>query len=124
MRAISFGKLVVQNAGVPVKMGQSTLSASMTAADEALSVTSATPFCQDMIPFKMDIDPTGSLETVVVKGISGSTFTIQRGMEGDDRGRPRIWFGSRCEVSLRGVGHRSCGWADRQDVLGHQEHQR
>ena len=82
MRAISFGKLVVQNAGVPVKMGQSTLSANMTAADETLSVTSATPFCADMIPFKMDIDPTGSLETVVVKGISGSTFTIQRGMEG------------------------------------------
>jgi len=82
MRAVCFGRLNVQNHGVPVKMGQSTLSANMTAADETLSVTSATPFCTDMIPFKMNIDPTGSLETVVVKGINGSTFTIQRGMEG------------------------------------------
>jgi len=82
MRAVSFGKLVVQNAGTPVKMGQSTLSASMAATDETLSVTSATPFCTDMIPFKMGIDPTGNLETVMVKGISGTTFTIQRGIDG------------------------------------------
>ena len=82
MRAVSFGKLTVQNAGTPVKMGQSTLSANMAATDETLSVTSATPFCVDMVPFKLDIDPMGNVETVAVKGISSTTFTIQRGVDG------------------------------------------
>lgn len=80
MRAISFGRLNVQDHGVPVKMGQSFLAANMTAADETLTVNSASPFCQDMVPFKMDIDPTGDLETVVVKSMSGPTFVVQRGM--------------------------------------------
>lgn len=82
MRAVSFGKIGVQNAGTPVQLGRSTLSAGITAFDETLSVNSASPFCQDMIPFKMSIDPTGTNEIVSVKAISGSSFTIQRGMEG------------------------------------------
>ncbi len=82
MRPICFGKVAVAAAGTPVKMGQGTLSANMTTADETLTVTSSVGFCQDMIPFKMQIDPTGPMEIVVVKGISSNTFTIQRGMEG------------------------------------------
>lgn len=84
MRAICFGKLVVQDAGVPVQLGRTTLGADMTASDETLAVTSATPFCSDMVPFKMDIDPTGDRETVVVIGISGTTFTVQRGIDGTE----------------------------------------
>ena len=82
MRPISFGKLTVAASGTPVNLGQTTLSSNISAADETLVVVSASPFCQDMVPFKMDIDPTGTVETVIVKGISGTTFTIQRGMEG------------------------------------------
>ena len=82
MRAISFGKLAVQNAGTPVRLGYSTLSAAMTSADETLTVVSASPFCQDMVPFKMDIDPGGSNEIVAVKSIVGTTLTVQRGADG------------------------------------------
>ncbi len=83
MRAVSFGRINVQNHGVLVKMGQSTLSGNIVAADESFSVTSATPFCQDMCPFKLDIDPAGTLETVMVKSITGgTTFNVQRGIDG------------------------------------------
>jgi hypothetical protein len=82
VRAICFDRVAVQNHGVPVNMGRSFLTVAMTAADEVLTVNSASPFCQDMVPFKLDIDPTGNLETVGVKGFSGKNFTVQRGIDG------------------------------------------
>ena len=83
MRAICFGRVNVSNAGTPVRMGSSVLSTSMGANDESLAVAYTASFCGDMIPFKMDIDPAGaSSETVVVTGMSGSTFTVQRGALG------------------------------------------
>jgi hypothetical protein len=83
VRAVCFGRLNVQNHGVPVKLGQSTLSAAATAADETLTMTSATPFCSDMIPFKMELDPSLTTREVVgVKGINGTAFSVQRGLDG------------------------------------------
>ena len=81
MKAIVFGKLPVQNGGVPVKMGQSFLASAMTSADDSMSVNSASPFCQDMVPFKACIDPTGTPEWVMVKGLSGNTFLVDRGLD-------------------------------------------
>lgn len=84
MKAVCFGRLNVPTAGV-LKLGQTTLGASMTTADAALTVVSASPFCADMIPFKLDIEPTSARrETVIVKNISGTTFTVQRGADGTE----------------------------------------
>ena len=83
MRAISFGKVAVQNAGVPLIFGQSFLSAAATSADPTFTVNSAAAFAQDMIPFKMDVDPSNaSSERVSVTAISGSTFSVVRGIDG------------------------------------------
>ena len=83
MRAISFGKVAVQSAGTPLIFGQSFLSAAATAADPTLTVSVAAAFAQDMIPFKMDVDPSNaSSERVSVTAISGSTFSVVRGIDG------------------------------------------
>lgn len=82
MRAISFGRVNVQDPGVPVRLGQSTLAANLDEAAQTLAVTSASPFCTDLIPFKLDIDPTGDHEAVMVTGIAGTTFTVRRGIDG------------------------------------------
>ena len=85
MRAISFGKLAVPNHGVPLQLGRSFLSASMTVADESMSVNSAAPFCQDMIPFKADVEPsTSRYERVMVVGMTGTTLSVHRGIDGTD----------------------------------------
>ena len=79
MRAICFGRINVQNAGTPVHMGVSILNGSVTSADQSLTVNSATPFTQDMCPFKATIDS----EIIMVQSLSGTTFTsIKRGIEG------------------------------------------
>ena len=82
MRPVCFGKVAVATPGTVVKMGQTLLGSNMTLADESMVVTSAVGFCSDMTPFKMDIDPTGTVETVIVKSISGTTFSIARGVDG------------------------------------------
>lgn len=79
MNAISFGRVNVQNHGIPVKFGQSTLNGALAIGSESLVVTSAAPFCSDMCPFKMQIEQ----ELVMVKSISGGvTFSVQRAIDG------------------------------------------
>lgn len=83
MRPISFGKLPVQNAGVPVRLGYTFLTSAATTADPTVTVNSATPFCADMVPFKMYIDPGQTTEEkVMVTNISGKTFNVSRGIDG------------------------------------------
>lgn len=82
MRAVSFGRVNIQNHGVPLKFGTSTLNGAIAASDESFVMTSATPFCADMCPFKMDIDPAGTFETVMVKSLNGVTASVQRGIDG------------------------------------------
>ena len=82
MRAVSFGKVAVQNAGTPLIFGQSFLSAAATAVDSTFTVNSAAAFAQDMIPFKMDVDPSNAnSERVSVTAISGSKFSVVRGID-------------------------------------------
>ena len=82
MQAVTFGRINVTTAGTIIKMGQSTLNGSITLAALTLVVADGTPFNQGMCPFKLHIDEAGTRETVMVTNISGTTFTIQRGIDG------------------------------------------
>jgi len=81
MRPVSFGKVVVATAGTPVQLGVSTLNGGIGAHDTQIVVSSAAPFCADMLPFELHLDAgTASAEAVMVTAMNGTTFTVQRGI--------------------------------------------
>jgi hypothetical protein len=82
MRAVTFGRINVTTAGTIVKMGTSTLNGNITLAALTLATADANPFTESMCPFKLHIDESGTRETVMVTNVSGTTLTIQRGIDG------------------------------------------
>lgn len=82
MRSISFGRVNIATPGTTVKLGTTTLSGNVASSDATISVTSALGFCQDMLPFRLDVGVDPTYEKMMVTAISGTTFSVTRGMDG------------------------------------------